>query len=244
MTIEDREAALAQHNQILSRDPETRPLIMYTDGSGIEGKVGAAAVDENGETVIQSQMGDDDTTTVYSAEMRAIEMTLKYVLNATEPRTNRARNGLIIFADSQAALKALRRPLMPSGQIYLAGGLDLIRQLADQGIRTELDWIPAHQGVNGNETVDRHATEAAQGPEDPTNPLNRYIRLAAATRRRLRGEAKIEWARAWAAEKTSRPTRRLVEMPTMKTLEYWSGLRKATASILMQLRTGRVGLGA
>ena len=48
----------------------------------------------------------------------------------------------------------------------------------------------------------------------------------------------------WAKEATSRPTKRLIEAPTKKTLEYWSGLRKATGSILMQLRTGRIGLGA
>jgi hypothetical protein len=78
----------------------------------------------------------------------------------------------------------------------------------------------------------------------PQNSHNRYIRLAAATKRRLRQEAKIEWERAWASEKTGRPTKRLIETPSKKTLEYWSGLRKATASILMQLRTGRIGLGA
>lgn len=35
-----------------------------------------------------------------------------------------------------------------------------------------------------------------------------------------------------------------MEVPTKKTLEYWSGLRKATASILMQLRIERSGLDA
>ncbi|KUM56411.1 hypothetical protein ACN42_g10804 [Penicillium freii] len=54
----------------------------------------------------------------------------------------------------------------------------------------------------------------------------------------------LEWDRTWAKETTSRPTRRLIEAPTKSTLEYWSGLRKATTSILMQLRTGRIGLGA
>ncbi|OQE34824.1 hypothetical protein PENCOP_c015G00163 [Penicillium coprophilum] len=54
----------------------------------------------------------------------------------------------------------------------------------------------------------------------------------------------LEWDRTWAKETTSRPTRRLIEAPTKSTLEYWSGLRKATTSNLMQLRTGRIGLGA
>jgi ribonuclease HI len=127
---------------------------MYTDGSGIESKVGAAAVDETGEHIALSQMGDDDSSTVYSAELRAIEMALELVLNGDEPRLTRAKKGLVIFADSQAALKALRRPRMPSGQVYLAGCLDLIRKLAEKGIRTEIRWIPAHRGVAGNEIVD------------------------------------------------------------------------------------------
>ena len=242
--IEDRDIAVDRHNQILMRDSRERPVILYTDGSGIEGRVGAAAIVDLEDQTIDSQMGDDSTSTVYAAELRAIEMALAMVLESTEPWAERAKNGVVIFADSQAALKALRRPQMPSGQVYLAGCLDLIRQLTGRGIRTELRWIPAHQGVIGNEIVDQHAKEAAQKPEGPQNPLNRYIRLAAAAKRQIRSEAKFEWETSWAKETTSRPTRRLIEAPTKKTLEYWSGLRKATASILMQLRTGRIGLSA
>ena len=119
-----------------------------------------------------------------------------------------------------------------------------IMQHAANSVRTQLRWIPAHQGVVGNELVDRHAKEAAQEPEQPQNPNNRYIRLAAAAKRRIRREAKIEWERSWITEKTSRPTKRLIELPTKKTVEYWSGLRKATTSILIQLRTGRISLAA
>ena len=130
---------------------------------------------------------------------------------------------------------------MPSGQASLAGCLDLVSQLREKGIRAELRWVPAHQGILGNETADEHAKEAAQKIDEPHNPNNRYIRLAAAAKRRIRTEAKIEWEGEWTKETTSRETRRLIKAPTKKTLEYWSNLRKATASILMQLRTGRVG---
>ncbi|KAJ6118925.1 hypothetical protein N7471_013545, partial [Penicillium samsonianum] len=65
------------------------------------------------------------------------------------------------------------------------------------------------------------------------NSLNRYIRLAAAAKRRYRSKAKIEWERAWINEKTSRATRRLIEAPTKNNMEYWLGLRKATTSILI-----------
>ncbi|KAJ5110838.1 zinc knuckle domain protein [Penicillium argentinense] len=242
--IEDREMAVKTHDHILSKDPSERPLILYTDGSGIEGKIGAAVVVDLEDHHAHSQMGGEETSTVYAAELSAIEMALKLILEATEPWAAQARNGLVIFADSQGALKALRQPRMPSGQVYLEECLHLVRQHAANGRQIHLRWIPAHQGVAGNERVDRHAKEAAQEPEGPQNPNNRYIRLAAAAKSRIRREAKIEWERSWSIERTGRPTKRLVERPTKKTLEYWSDLRKATASILMQLRTGRIGLAA
>ncbi|KAJ5330279.1 zinc knuckle domain protein [Penicillium atrosanguineum] len=242
--IEDREVAVKRYDQILAIGWRERPVILYTDGSGIEGRIGAAAIVDLEDQHAHSQMGDENTSTVYAAELRAIEMALALVLESTEPWAEQAKNRLIIFADSQAALKALGRPRMPSGQVYLAGCLELIRQLADKGIRTELRWIPAHQGVIGNEIVDQQAKEAAQKPDGPLKPDNRYIYLAAAAKRRIRNEAKLEWERTWEKETTSRPTRRLIETPTKKTLEYWPGLRKATVSILMQLRTGRISLSA
>lgn len=70
-------------------------------------------------------------------------------------------------------MKAFRRPHMPSRQVYLTGCLDLIRQLAERGVRTELRWILARPGVLGNEIVDRHAKEAAQG-QDCVKRLRRY----------------------------------------------------------------------
>ncbi|KAJ6168289.1 reverse transcriptase [Penicillium chrysogenum] len=242
--IEDRETAVKNHNLILTKDPRERPLILYTDGSGIEGRVGAAAIVDLEDQYFHSQMGNDDTCTVYAAELRAIEMALTLASESTEPWAAQAKNRLIIFTDGQASLKALCRPRMPSGQVYLAGCLDLIRQLGAKGVQTELRWIPAHQGVIGNEIADQHAKEAAQELEGPQNPRNRYIRLAAAAKCRIRSEAKIEWERTWAKERTSRPTKSLIETPTKKALTYWSGLRKATSSILMQLRTGRIGLNA
>ncbi|OQD72542.1 hypothetical protein PENANT_c238G09961, partial [Penicillium antarcticum] len=110
--IEDREAAVNNHNQILTKDPGARPLILYTDGSGIDGKIGAAAVVGLEDQHVHSQMGDDNTSTVYAAELRAIEMALEMVLESTEPWAKQAKNGIVIFVDSQAALKALRRPGM------------------------------------------------------------------------------------------------------------------------------------
>ncbi|KAJ5346921.1 uncharacterized protein N7506_000174 [Penicillium brevicompactum] len=136
------------------KDPRERPLILYTDGSGIYGRIGAAAVVDLEDQHAHNQMGDDKL--------------------------------VVIFVDSQAALKVLRRPRMPSGQVYLAGCLGLIQRLAGRDVRIELRWIRAHQGVIGNEIVYQHAKEAAQEPDGPQNPLNRGTCLAAAAKRQIR----------------------------------------------------------
>jgi ribonuclease HI len=231
--IEDRETAVTTHSKLTT---ETKgPLVIYTDGSGFEGRVGAAAVGPDCHR--HSQMGTEATTTVYAAELRAIGLALEIALETP------TQNGVVIFSDSQAALRALCRPRMPSGQVYLERCLDHLALLSDRG-RVQLRWIPAHQGIPGNELADQNAKQAAHEELDPQNPSNCYIRLSAAVRRRHREEAKEAWRLAWVKEKTGRPTKRLIEVPTKKVLQYWTGLRKATTSIMIQLRTGRVGLAA
>jgi hypothetical protein len=109
---------------------------------------------------------------------------------------------------------------MPSRQVYVEGYLDLIRRHAANGIRTELRWIPAYEGMAGNELVDRRTKEAALEPQGLQNLKYRYIRLAAATKCHMRRDAKAEGETSWIAEKASSPTDRLGGLPTKKTLEY------------------------
>ncbi|KAI9035243.1 uncharacterized protein KD926_004238 [Aspergillus affinis] len=70
------------------------------------------------------------------------------------------------------------------------------------------------------------------------------IWLLAAAKRRTRQEAQDAWIKAWQGDWTSRPTKRLIEVPKKRGLKYWKGLRKATSSVLIQVRTGRIGLNA
>lgn len=76
-----------------------------------------------------SQMGADSMSSVYAVELHAIEMASDCVptksRNGTE--VQEITNGVVVFADSQAALKAPRHPRMPSEQIYLSGCLDTLR---------------------------------------------------------------------------------------------------------------------
>jgi ribonuclease HI len=148
---EDATIATEIHNKILERSRDL--LIAYADGSGINGKIGAAAVTLQTGTMKQAYMGTNTTSTVYVAELEGIRMALE---TAAEIRWARG----IVFSDSQAALKAIQTPREPSGQYIVIQIVQLLSELQLAGIRVDFYWIPAHQGIHGNKTADKAVKEA------------------------------------------------------------------------------------
>jgi hypothetical protein len=67
--------------------------------------------------------------------------------------------------------------------------------------------------------------------------------LAAAAKRAVRGRIKKAWNKSWAATPRGKPTRRLVPAPDAKVVKgLYKDMNKASSSVLIQLRTGRIGL--
>ncbi|EED20829.1 hypothetical protein TSTA_040230 [Talaromyces stipitatus ATCC 10500] len=87
-------------------------------------------------------IGTEGTSTVYAAE---------------DIRTKK----LVIFSDSQAALKTLMNLRMVSGQTYIQGCVDSLRKCTDENIDVTLRWIPGHEGVPRNKAADRAAKRTA-----------------------------------------------------------------------------------
>jgi ribonuclease HI len=84
---------------------------MYTDGSEIEGKVGAAAYSHRGATHETRYLGTDKESNVYAAELVAMNLALQIVMKAKQdPATRYRTKATTIFSDSQAALKAIQNP--------------------------------------------------------------------------------------------------------------------------------------
>jgi ribonuclease HI len=148
---EDREAAEQRHEQLTAGPVPT--LAIYTDGSGVHGKVGAAAVAPALNAHAQAYLGRQTTATVYAAELVGMLMGVEMAT-----RSNRGR--VLIFMDNQAALKALRNPKRPSGQYILRRTIDVLASATTCGLHIEFYWIPAHRGIGGNEFADRLAKEA------------------------------------------------------------------------------------
>lgn len=85
--------AKSAHKRLLNSRSQAEQLIIYTDGSGINGKVGAAAVGPS--FTWNSFLGPAESFTVYSAELYGIFLATEMTIQVHHDQKN-----LIICVDS------------------------------------------------------------------------------------------------------------------------------------------------
>lgn len=238
------EAATVQHKECL-RDPSNN-LYVYTDGSGIDGHVGAAAVSPLIRDTKIAYMGNNETTTVYVAELQGIKMALQIAAEDWE-RGNR-RDKVVIFTDNQAAIKTFQNPLGGSGAYIAANVVSLINKLQnDRRLKVEIRWVPAHTGIGGNETADRAAKAAARQDHGACQAGTAFIQartyhLQTTLKTWIAGQARGEWEKNWDMDRRGRSTYKYTPKPTDKILRLHRGLKKWQSALLIQMRTEKIGL--
>ena len=242
------EDAIKQHN---TTDPTT--IRIYTDGSGINGHVGAAAVAPTLQlgsvrTKRTKYMGTSTTSTVYAAELRGLELAFQIALDVHA--TTNIPGKCTVFTDNQSAIQAMANPKCPSGQYILAEAIQALDKLRDQGWEVRIRWIPAHVGVPGNEAADQAAKEAAgNNPNGRTNPVPQPApeslrTLTATTKSTIRQTMRDEWEQSWEKAKHGRELFKLGVRPRKGTLSTHIGTHRAISSVITQMRTGKIGLRA
>ena len=65
-----------------------------------------------------------------------------------------------IFVDNQAVITTVQEPGRKSGQMIIRDIVKLIDHVRAEGYEPVIHWIPAHQGLTGNEAADRAAKHA------------------------------------------------------------------------------------
>ncbi|KAM3081301.1 hypothetical protein ACMFMG_012242 [Clarireedia jacksonii] len=207
-----KEAAILHYKDYQLRYPNA--LIIYTDCSGIEGKIGAAAVVPHQGRVKKVFLGDKYTSTVYVAELKA--------------GTPRSRSGSYLLVEI----------------------IELIDEIRLKAEYIEISWIPAHIGIEGNEAADIAAKEATGWRSNrrekarPSAPPRKLYVLRSTMATWIKQQAVSKWATDWISETKGRKSYKYTPIPGIKALEAHREASKSLSSIILQLRTGKIGLNA
>lgn len=126
---------------------------IFTDGSKIEGKVGAALSVWKGESEVRNQKFCLSAyCTVYQAELLAICKATGGILKGREKSYG-------LYSDSMAALETVANH--SSLHPLAVESRENLRKALTQGKDVSLFWVKAHAGLLGNERADDLAKEAA-----------------------------------------------------------------------------------
>ena len=157
--------------EAVKRANEAREEIqIFTDGSGYNGGIGAAAVlrrPGRNDKILRYHLGSEKEYTVYNGEQ--VGMVLGAELLRREGDVHSAYMGV----DNQAAIQAVLSRDSHSGHSLTDMFTQVLQQATDRhGIeRFKICWVPGHTNVAGNEAVDAEAKRAAEGETSLPNLL-------------------------------------------------------------------------
>ena len=234
----DKKEAKKRHDET-AQDPNT--IHIYTDGSGIDGQIGAAAFCPTLSVTRQQYIGTESSHNVYAAELAAIKLGVDIVQSA--PRNYEK---CVIYTDSQSAIQATAKPRQQSGQSIIASVIDAFESLQVQqpDIRISLVWVPSHMDITGNEEADKAAKEAARS-RGINCAISAHKTMKSARNQVIKRTAKREWKIGWETDKdTAKHLRRITsKTEAQNSYKIYNGItNRSDVALLSRLRTGHCSL--
>jgi len=151
---------------------------IFTDGSAINGKVGAATLlmrPGKPTSMLHYHLGWVSKHTVHEAELTGI--LLAVCLVETEKR---GHSSIVIGCNNQAAIWAFQTKLRNPGQHLMWEILRSANKLVKKGKKNKysltIRWTARHEGIAGNELANQEAKKAADSLSSEKLTLLRYLR--------------------------------------------------------------------
>ena len=132
------------------------PLRLYSDGSGQNDRISAAAVGPAHH--LTRLLGTSRDAQVFHGELSGINLALDLLLSCTSLSADLP---FTIFSDSQASLQFLQQGDPSHSQALSASINRALEALALRGASVKLRWLPGHKGIAGNKCADSYTDLAA-----------------------------------------------------------------------------------
>jgi ribonuclease HI len=223
-----------------AKDPSLEAcLCLWSDGSRLDnGRVGAGVAWQNPLGAWQARevplgLGKE----VFDAELVGACEALEIAME------DRGREPVTVLLDSQAAISRLRHQRVGPGQSLAIRAHRAAQALEARGRPVTIQWVPGHQGIEGNERADQAAKKAASKPS-----RRGCSELSIAYANRTRTEVVSTQRKQWLARALG--CRSLVAQRAYRAQPGWkldpiaATAPKRVASRYYQLKTGHAAIGA
>lgn len=204
-------------------------VVWFTDGSKTEEGSGSGIYGIRPEGSIVLSLGK--YATVFQTEVGAISVCLEENLRMKYEGRN-----ILIFTDSQAAIKALNSYKVKSKQVWHC--LSLLTKLGQRN-DVILTWVPGHSGIEGNEKADELARKGSETPLVGPEPV--FGIPYGQARAVVKGWMEERKTRAWYGSNVSRLARKLIR-PSKKLTEGLLSLNKENLRWVVGILTGHCQL--
>ena len=219
---------------------------VFSDGSGYQGKIGAAAVlyrrgQPEPQASLRYTLGDTTTHTTYDAELTGGVLAMWLLKNAETT----LEDEISVYTDNQSIIKADKFPKPRTGQTLLNELISVAKQVPG---RITIHWISGHTDVGGNEEADKQAKEASLGQESTSPELPMLLRRplaksASAEKQAYHAELKRSWLDIWdESPRKARFQEIDPDFPFTRFRKVSNQLNRAQANLLVQIRTGHIPL--
>jgi ribonuclease HI len=220
-----------------------RTKCLWTDGSRDDlGNVGAAVawkeVDEW--TGLKYRLGRNKE--VFDAELFAILQATVLIRDGGAIMIGEGIQKISIFNDSQAALNRIQHNGIGPGQTWASVIIRNTDEIRRQNIQVEFRWVPGQAGIEGNETADKFAKDAAEPQNEAELRLVEDRCTSLSHSRRCTTDAKWKRSGEWFSHKCrSKKYYRLDDQHTPNRVVAKTD--KSTAQIYYQITTGHALIG-
>jgi ribonuclease HI len=169
-----------------------------------------------------------DSQLVYDGEFEGIAQAVEFASSNATPNQQ-----FRIFSDNQGALRRVQMLSDAPGQASQQRILKAAKKTIEKGASIDLNWVPGHQDILGNEKADELAKRASQ--KDPPIPQRMSFSYLS---QKAKAKTNSQWKEALRNSKQSSTYSKLYEWRIGAKTLLPKGTKKELASSFYQLKFG------